>query len=252
MRNKLTQITLAAALAAAAAPGIAQQAVPVWTADLEAAKAAVAKADVAAAQASWTKALAAAEQAKDDQAIAEIANQLANSYLAAGDAVRASEMAKKAKDAAIRCLAADPKTKALAEQLARNEENGAIWIAQMMKGQLAFDKNDFATAQSEFQAAVDKAKQYAAEGMPMATALGGLGKTLVAEQKYKDAEPILREAIALCRKNWTPVTKQTALDAADAMERLAVVLEKTGRHEESVKVSERSKQVRETQNLKDL
>jgi Flp pilus assembly protein TadD len=72
----------------------------------------------------------------------------------------------------------------------------------------------------------------------------------VQEGKYAEAESHLRRAIELCEKNWTPVTKSSALDAAEAMDHLATVLEKTGRKDEATKIASRSKEVRETKSLK--
>lgn len=223
---------------------------PAWAASFDAGKMERAKGNADKAKEQLNAALKLAEQANDDQGIAQICNELANIYLQEGDIINASANAKRAKDAALKILMADPRTKALAMQLAANEENGSVWINHMMRGQFASDKKDWKAAEEEYQAAVDKAKEYAADGMPMASALAGLGRVLVEEGKYDKAEPVLRQAITLCEKNWTPVTKNSALDAADAMEKLSLVLEKTGRKEEAAKVTARSKEVRETKSLK--
>lgn len=195
-------------------------------------------------------ALQIAENNKDDFHIAESCNEIANYYMGMNDIMRAAEYAKRAKDTAIKVLFSDPKTQALATQLASNEENGAVWISHVMAAEFAVQKNDYPKAEAEYQAAIDKADQYAADGMPMATALTGLGKTYVTEGKYKEAEPVLRKAIDLCEKNWTPVTKSTADDGAEAMSNLAIVLQKTGRKEEGDKLAAKSKMVRDTKSFK--
>lgn len=223
---------------------------PAWAADYDAGKLSAAKGDNAKAKEQLGAALKLAETANDDQGIAEICNQLANIYLTEGDILNASANAKRAKDAALKILMADPRTRALAAQLAANEENGSVWINHMMRAQFAMDKGDWAEAQKQYESALSKAREYAAEGMPAASALAGLGRVLVQEGKFKEAEPVLREAIALCEKNWTPVTKSSASDAADAMEHLAKVLENTGRKDEAVKISARSKEVREAKSFK--
>lgn len=223
---------------------------PAWCAPFEAGKLSAAKGEHDKAKEQLLTALKAAEKINDEQAIAEIANQLANVYLTQGDIINASAYAKRAKDVALKILMANPSTRGLAVQLAANEENGAIWIAHMMKAQFALDKKDVVAAQAEYQAAVNKAREYASDGMPMASALAGLGRVLVDQGKYEEAEPLLRQSIALSEKNWTPVTKTSALDAADAMDRLVVILEKTGRKDEAAKLTVRSKEVRETQSLK--
>jgi tetratricopeptide (TPR) repeat protein len=223
---------------------------PAWAADFDAGKMSAAKGDNDAAKKQLGSALKVAEAAKDDQGIAEICNQLANIYLTEGDILNASANAKRAKDAALTILLADPRTHALAAQLAANEENGSVWINHMMRAQFAMDRKDWTDAQSEYQAAVNKAKEYAADGMPTASALAGLGRVLVEEGKYTEAEPVLREAIKLCEKNWTPVTKSSATDAAEAMDHLATVLEKTGRKDEAAQIAARGKEVRENKAFK--
>jgi tetratricopeptide (TPR) repeat protein len=223
---------------------------PAWQAQFEAGKLAAAKGESDKAKAELSAALKVAEAANDDQGIAEICNQLANIYLTEGDIVNASANAKRGKDAALKILMADPRTRPLAMQLAANEENGSVWISHMMKAQFAIDKNDGSAAENEYTAAVNKAREYASDGMPMASALAGLGRVLVQEGKYAEAESHLRRAIELCEKNWTPVTKSSALDAAEAMDHLATVLEKTGRKDEATKIASRSKEVRETKSLK--
>jgi tetratricopeptide (TPR) repeat protein len=223
---------------------------PAWRADFSAAKLSVAKGESAKAKELLQSALKTAEAAKDGQGIAEICNELANIYLAEGDIINASANAKRAKDEALTILMADPRTRTLATALAANEENGAVWINHMMKAQFAMDKKDYKEAEVQYRAAGDKAKQYASDGMPMASAMAGLGHALVEQGKWQEAEPVLRQAIELCEKNWTPVTKNSALDAADAMDRLSVVLEKTGRKDEAAKVAAKSKEVRETKALK--
>lgn len=195
-------------------------------------------------------ALKLAEKDKDDFHIAEACNELATAYMRDKNMDKATEYARRAKDTAIKVLFSDPKTQALATQLSTNEENGSVWIGHVMQAEFAAQRKDFATAEAQYEAAIAKAKEYAAEGMPMATALTGLGKTYVAEGKYKEAEPVLRQAIELCEKNWTPVTRNAADDGADAMERLAVVMEKTGRKAEADKLLERSKRVREAKSFK--
>lgn len=223
---------------------------PAWAVPFQAGKLAVAKNELDTAKVQLNEALKEAEKANDDQGIAEVCNQLANVYLSEGDIINASANAKRAKDAALKILMADPRTRTLASQLAANEENGSVWINHMMRAQFAVDKKDWKDAEAEYQLASSKAKEYAPDGMPMASALAGLGKVLVEEGKYPEAEPLLRQAIALCEKNWTPVTKNAALDAADAMERLSVVLDKTGRKEEAGQMTARSKEVRESKSLK--
>lgn len=223
---------------------------PAWQAQFEAGKLAAAKGENDKAKTELTAALKVAEEAKDDQGIAEICNQLANIYLTEGDIVNASANAKRAKDAALKILMADPRTRALAMQLAANEENGAVWINHMMRAQFAIDKRDWKAAETEYTAAVNKAREYASDGMPMASALAGLGRVLVEEGKYSEAESHLRKAIELCEKNWTPVTKSSAVDAADAMDHLAIVLEKTDRKDEAAKLTARSKEVRQSKSLK--
>ena len=220
-----------------------------WKAQVAQAKAAAGKGENEKAQTEFKAALQDAEKAGNDQAVAEICNELANFYMNKGDVMTAASYAKRAKDVALKILMADPKTAPLGLQLAKNEENGSVWINHMMKGEFACDAKDYKTAQVEYKAAVEKAREYAGDGMPMAAALNGLGKAYVANGDYKDAEPVLLQAIALCEKNWTPVTKATALDAADAMDKLAVVFEKTGRAEDAKKMNERSKQTRESKTL---
>ena len=217
---------------------------PVWTAQFQAGKTAKANGETAKAKEQLSAALTEAEKTDDDQGIAEICNELANLYMTEGDIINASANAKRAKDAALKIRMSDPRTRPLASQLAANEENGSVWINHMMKGQLSADKNNWAQAETEFQAASAKAKEYAPDGMPMASALGGLGRALVEQGKYKEAEPVLLQSIVLCEKNWTPVTKNTAVDAAEAMDRLSLVMEKTERKEEAQKLSARSKEVR--------
>lgn len=223
---------------------------PAWAADYDAGKMSAAKGDNTAAKEQLAKALKVADAANDDQGIAEICNQLANIYMQEGDIVNASANAKRAKDSALKILMANPATRALAENLAKNEENGSVWINHMMRGQFAVDRKDLPEAEKEYTLALAKAREYASEGMPTASALGGLGRVLVMEGKFKDAEPFLREAITLCEKNWTPVTKSTATDAADAMDNLVTVLENTGKREEAHKMAAKAKEVRETKTLK--
>jgi tetratricopeptide (TPR) repeat protein len=223
---------------------------PAWAADFDAGKMSAAKGENTKAKEQLAAALKVAETANDDQGIAEICNQLANIYLTEGDIVNASANAKRAKDSALKILMADPRTHALAAQLAANEENGSVWINHMMRAQFAMDKKDWAAAETEYQAALNKARDYAADGMPTASALAGLGRVMVEEGKYKEAEPVLREAIKLCEKNWTPVTKSSATDAADAMQHLATVLEKTGRKDEAAQIAARGKEVRENKAFK--
>jgi tetratricopeptide (TPR) repeat protein len=223
---------------------------PAWAADYDAGKMSAAKGENAKAKEQLEKALKAADAANDDQGIAQICNELANIYMAEGDIVNASANAKRAKDSALKILMATPATRALAESLAKNEANGSIWINHMMRGQFAIDRKDLPAAENEFNLALAKAREYAADGMPTASALGGLGKTLVLEGKYKEAEPVLREAISLCEKNWTPVTRSAATDAAEAMDNLALVLENTGKKDEAAAMAARAKEVRETKTLK--
>ena len=222
---------------------------PEWTTHVAEAKAAAGKGENEKAQTEFKAALQAAEKANNDQAIAETCNDMANFYMNKGDVLTAASYAKRAKDVALKILMSDPKTAPLGLQLAKNEENGSVWINHMMKGEFACEAKDYKTAQTEYKAAVEKAKEYAGDGMPMAAALNGLGKAYVANGDYKDAEPVLQQVISLCEKNWTPVTKATALDAADAMDKLALVFEKTGRADDAKKMNERSKQTRETKTL---
>ncbi len=223
---------------------------PIWTAKFQAGRTAKAKGETAKAKEQLSAALAEAEKINDDQGIAEICNELANLYMTEGDIINASANAKRAKDAALKILMSDPRTRPLASQLAANEENGSVWINHMMKGQFAADKKNWEQAAIEYQAAAAKAKEYAPDGMPMASALGGLGRVLFEQGKYAEAEPVLLQAIELCQKNWTPVTKNTAVDAADAMDRLSLVMEKTGRKDEGQKLSVRSKEVRDSKAFK--
>ncbi len=216
---------------------------------MTAAKAALAQKDNAKLLAELEGALQEADRTKDDFKVAEACNEIANYYMTQKDIERAAGYARRAKDTAIKILFADPKTQALASKLATNEENGSIWISHVMQAEFASNRSDFKTAEAEYQAAITKAEEYAADGMPMATALTGLGKTYVLEGKFKEAEPVLRRAIELCEKNWTPVTKNSAVDGADAMRNLATVLEKTGRRDEADKMAARSKQVKESKSF---
>jgi tetratricopeptide (TPR) repeat protein len=221
-----------------------------YTQHLEAGKAAAKKADNAKALDELKAALQLAEASNDLFRIAESNNEIANVYMAQQDIEHAAEYARRGKDTAIKLLFKDPKTQQLANQFASNEENGSIWINHVMQAEFAAQRKDYAAAENQYQAAIAKAKEYAEDGMPMATALTGLGKTYVAEGKYQEAEPVLRKAIELCEKNWTPVTKNAADDGADAMDRLALVLEKTGRKAEGDKFAGRAKKVRETKSFK--
>lgn len=237
-------------LRASAADETASTPQSTWRASFEAGKDAAAKGDSKLALEKLNAALAVAEKSSDEQGIAEISNQIANVYLAQGDIENAASYAKRAKDTALKILMADPRTRGLALQMTANEENGAVWINHMMKAQFALDRKDLKVAEDQYKAAIEKAKEYAPEGMPMSSSLAGLGRVLVEQGKYAEAEPVLRQAITLAEKNWTPVTRNSALDAADAMDRLAIVLEKTGRKDEAEKVSARSKAVRESKSLK--
>lgn len=217
---------------------------------LQSGKAEVAKGNQEKARQTLQAALAAAEKANDAMAVAEACNEMANSFMASGDVMKAAEYATRAKDTALKILMGDVKTAPLAMQLARNEEHSSVWIGHMMKGQFALEKKDYPLAETEYQSALTKAKEYAPEGMPSASAMSGLGRVYVATEKYKQAEPLLTQSIELFEKNWTPVTKSAALDAADAMTSLAVVYEKTGRADELKKLNERIKTARETQTLR--
>jgi tetratricopeptide (TPR) repeat protein len=117
------------------------------------------------------------------------------------------------------------------------------WDAHVAAAKKAFQQGDYAEAESQFRAALEKAEGFGSQNPRLAISLNNLASLYRVQGRYAEAGPLYKRALAIHEKALGPEHP----DVAKALEKYAALLRETGRNAEADRLDARAKAIRAKQ-----
>ncbi|MFC1664878.1 tetratricopeptide repeat protein [Pseudomonadota bacterium] len=99
------------------------------------------------------------------------------------------------------------------------------WTAELTAAFNAYEEGDTATAIKQWQIVITQAKENKIEGPQLATALNRLAGYYISENKFDQAEPLLKRALLISEKTLGKIHP----DVAPVLDNYVIVMRKTNR-----------------------
>ena len=112
----------------------------------------------------------------------------------------------------------------------------ALWQQIYDAGREAYERADYSRSQKMFAAAVKEAERFPDPDLRLARSLNNLAAAYAAQEKYAEAEPLYRRALAILEK----VRGPDHPDVATALSNYAALLQATNRGAEAAKLEARA------------